>query len=63
MPNFEELGLKVGPYFIEYKRPFLALIQDGGFARPKTSIPDRSWKRMVLAWKKEGPILNQAPWS
>lgn len=33
MPNFDELGLKVGPFFIEYKRPFSTSIQDGIFAR------------------------------
>lgn len=38
MPNFEELGFKVAPSFIEYKHQFATMIKDGGFARFKTSL-------------------------
>ena len=35
VPNFEELGFKVGPSFNGYKCPLLTPIQDGGFAMLK----------------------------
>ena len=36
MPNFEELGFKVGPSFIGYQCLLSTPIQDGGFARVVT---------------------------
>ena len=58
MPNFEELDFKVGPSFIEYKRPFSISIQDGGLARLKTSVSDRSWKHMIPLPPQKGTNLE-----
>lgn len=42
VPNFEEFGVKIGPSFLECKHPFSTPIQDDGFAKLETSIPDWS---------------------
>lgn len=45
MPNLGELGVKVGPSFIEKNHLWSTLIQDNGFGRLKTSTSYWSCKR------------------
>jgi hypothetical protein len=44
VPNFKELGSEVRPSFLGYKCQISAPVQDGGFARFKISVFDRSWE-------------------
>ena len=53
---FAELGFKYGPLFSGYIHPFYTVVQDGGFAKLKsTSLFDRSWTQTVSTIKIEGP--------
>jgi hypothetical protein len=52
--NFEELGSKASPSFIEYKHPLSTPIQDGGFARLTTS---RFFNRSVFVSTRFGCLL------
>jgi hypothetical protein len=54
VPNFEELGFKVGPSFIVFKDLFSTLLHDGSFARSETSVSNWSWKTDGFNHKKTG---------
>ena len=58
MPNFQELGFKVGPSLSRWNCLLLTPITNEGFKPCKTTILDWSWKQPFLAPKRRGTNLE-----